>query len=184
MIEGTLINLRATEMDDLARNHAWVNDPEVTRYLGRRYGMSLLAEEAWMREHAAVPMTFDRTFFAIVTKDGGHIGNTNFFDVSAENRSAELGIMIGDRACWSRGYGTDALLTLLRFGFDEMNLNRVELNVFATNEHAIRCYERCGFVTEGRKREEMYRHGTYHDVLIMSVLRGEYYARHGATEDR
>lgn len=184
MIKGTLVDLRAMEMGDLERNQAWVNDPDVTRYVSLRYAMSLAAEEAWMRERAGKPMALDRAMFAIVTRDGRHIGNTEFFAVVAENRTAEIGIMIGDKACWSRGYGSDALLTLLRFGFDEMNLNRAELNVFAANAHAIRCYERCGFVAEGRKRQEMYRGGQYHDVIIMSVLRDEFYARHGATEDR
>ncbi len=184
MIEGTLVNLRAMEMDDLERNEAWFNDIEVTRYLGRGYGISRAAEEAWMRQRAGRPVAFDNAAFAIVMKDGRHIGNAELFGASVEDRTAEVGITIGDRSCWSQGYGSDALVTLLRFGFDEMNLNRAELNVLAANDHAIRCYERCGFVTEGRKRQEAYRHGAHQDVLIMSVLRDEFYARHGATADR
>lgn len=179
MIEGKLVDLRAMEMGDLERNHAWINDREVTRYISRRYEMSLAAEEAWMREQAGQPMSFGRTFFAIVTKGGRHIGNTNFFNASPEDRSAELGIMIGDKAHWSQGYGTDAMLTLLGFGFGEMNLHRISLNVFAQNARALRCYEKCGFVLEARKRRDFYRNGAYEDLLLMSILRDEWYARDG-----
>jgi RimJ/RimL family protein N-acetyltransferase len=182
MLEGKLINLRAPEMDDLERNHRWINDREVTRFLAARYPMSLLAEETWMRETATRRMSYEHVFFAIETKEGRHIGNTNFFNPSPENRSAEIGIMIGDKEYWSKSYGADALVTLLRFGFDEMNLHRACLNVYAPNERAIACYRKVGFVDEARMRKALYTEGAYHDILWMSVLEDEFYARHGRTE--
>jgi RimJ/RimL family protein N-acetyltransferase len=174
MIEGELVNLRAPEMSDLERNARWVNDREVTRFLAFRYQMSLAAEEAWLRELASKPTSYERVFFAIETKDGMHIGNTNLFDVKPEDRKAKLGIMIGEKSYWSRGCGSDALTTLLRFAFDEMNLNRVELDVFAFNERAIAAYRKCGFIEEGRRRQALYQEGVYHDVLVMGVLREEF----------
>lgn len=174
MIEGKLVNLRAPEMSDLERNARWVNDREVTRFLAFRYQMSLAAEEAWLRDLASKPTSYERAFFAIETKDGAHIGNTNLFDVKPEDRKAKLGIMIGEKNCWSKGYGSDALTTLLRFAFGEMNLNRVELDVFAFNERAIASYRKCGFVEEGRRRQALYKGGRYHDVLVMGALRDEW----------
>jgi RimJ/RimL family protein N-acetyltransferase len=174
MIEGTVVNLRAPEMTDLERNHRWMNDREVTRFLSARYPLSLAAEEEWMRGRAANMMSFADPFFAIETKDGRHIGNTNLFSVEAENRCAELGIMIGEKDCWSKGYGAGALRTLLTFGFGEMNLHRISLNVYAFNERGIACYHKVGFVDEGRGRERIFTEGAYHDVLWMSVLRGEW----------
>ena len=173
MIEGKIVNLRAPEMGDLERNTRWINDREVTRYLGRRYEMSLAAEEAWLRDVTANPMSYERPYFAIETKEGEHIGNTGLFDVKPEDRKAKLGIMIGEKAYWSNGYGSDALRTLLAFAFDEMNLNRVELDVFAFNERAIAAYRKCGFIEEGRRRQALYRQGAYHDVIVMGVLRAE-----------
>src|SRR5437867_3017697 len=114
MIEGKLVNLRAPEMDDLERNHRWINDRHVTRFLVLRYQIALAAEEAWLREQAGKMLSFEHVFFAIETKDGRHIGNTNLFNASPENRAPELGIMIGEKDCWGQGYGTDALRTLLR----------------------------------------------------------------------
>lgn len=177
MLEGKLVRLRPPDMGDLQRNFGWINDAEVTRFLQLRYGMSLAAEEAWMRERASKPMSYDNVFFAIEALDGQHIGNINFFKVSPENRSAEMGVMIGEKACWSKGFGADAIETLMRFGFDEMNLNRIDLNVYAENERAIACYRKCGFVEEGRRRQARYQEGHYQDVVWMSVLRDEWLAR-------
>jgi RimJ/RimL family protein N-acetyltransferase len=174
MIEGKLVNLRAPEMNDLERNTRWVNDREVTRFLAFRYQMSMAAEEAWLRDLASKPTSYERVFFAIQTKDGVHIGNTNLFEIKAEDRKAKLGIMIGEKECWSKGYGSDALMTLLRFAFEEMNLNRVELDVFDFNARAIASYRRCGFVEEGRRRQALFKGGKYHDVVVMGVLRDEW----------
>jgi RimJ/RimL family protein N-acetyltransferase len=182
MIEGRLINLRPREMSDLERMHRWINDREVTRYLGARYQMSLLAEENWLKEHISKPLAYDRVAFCIETKDGATIGSIDFHAMSPEERKARLGVMIGEKEYWSKGYGTDAMLTFLRFGFDEMNLNRIDLTVFDGNERAKACYRKCGFVEEGRLRQDRYSRGAYSDTLIMGILRDEFYALHGGTE--
>lgn len=177
MIEGTLVNLRAQDMDDLERNYRWINDREVMRFLTSRYQYSLMAEEAWMRDRTSERPSYDNAAFAIVTKDGRHIGNTGLHHGSPEDRSCDLGIMIGEKDCWGRGYGTDALRTLVRFAFDDMNMNRVELDVYAFNERAIRSYEKVGFVREVCKRQDIYRYGEYIDVITMSVVRSEWEAK-------
>ncbi len=177
MLEGTLVNLRAPELSDLERDFTWINDGEVTRFLNARYPMSLAAEEAWLRELVTKTMSHEHVTFAIETKDGRHIGNTDLMDVSAENRCATLGIMIGDKAYWSKGYGTDAIRTLSRFGFEEMNLHRIQLTVDARNVRAQACYRKCGFVEETRLRQHRYAQGAFHDTLWMGVLREEWEAR-------
>ena len=100
---------------------------------------------------------------------------------SPSTRKASLGIMIGDKTCWDRGYGTDAILTILRFAFDEMNLHRVWLQVHDDNARAIACYKKCGFVEEGRLRHDRYRHGTYHDTIEMGILDHEYRTLYSAS---
>jgi RimJ/RimL family protein N-acetyltransferase len=183
MIEGSKVNLRALELRDIDRRLAWVNDPEVARFLLRRYPMAYPAEESSLRARAAKMGAYDHVLFAIETKDGTYIGNTWLHEASPENRSTELGIMIGDKTRWGQGYGGDAICTLLRFAFDEMNLNRVALQVADFNERGIACYRRCGFVHEARLRQDAYFDGAYHDVLQMSILRDEFYALHGATQE-
>jgi RimJ/RimL family protein N-acetyltransferase len=85
-----------------------------------------------------------------------------------------VGIFIGDKSVWDQGYGTDVMRLLLKHGFETLNLNRIYLKVYATNLRAIRCYEKVGYVPEGRLREASYKHGQYVDFILMSVLRSEY----------
>ena len=178
MLEGKLVRLRAVEMGDLDRDFAWVNDREVTRFISMRYPISRAEEERWIRDRP--PNDFSNgPFFAIETKDGVHIGNTNLMQANPEDRKAALGIMIGDKEYGSNGFGTDAVVTLLRFGFGEMNLNRIWLHVFEYNERAQACYRKCGFVEEGRLRQHYYSMGRYWDVIVMAILRDEFAKLHG-----
>lgn len=178
MIEGKLVNLRPHEMTDLDRNHRWINDPEVTRHLSMRYPISLAAEEEWMREGTRAPGSYAHVSFAMETKAGQHIGNISFHEVHPEDRRARFGIMIGEKDHWSKGYGTDAIVTFLRFAFDEMNLHRVDLTVDEDNGRARACYRTCGFIEE--LRQARYTRGAYRDQLVMGILRDEFYALHGA----
>jgi RimJ/RimL family protein N-acetyltransferase len=117
---------------------------------------------------------------AIETQEGVHIGNCGLHRGRPEDRHAELGIMIGDKDYQSNGYGTDAVMTLVRFAFEQMNLNKVSLGVFEFNERARAVYRKCGFVEEGRAREEYFQDGRYWDIVRMGVLRREFEALHGA----
>lgn len=179
MIEGKLVNLRAPELGDLERAWRWVNDREVTRHLAMRYLMSMKAEEAWLRDRLSQQRTFGEVFFAIETKEGAHIGSVGLHNARPESRKGRLGISIGEKSYWSKGYGTDATLTLLRFAFDQMNLNRVDLTVDDDNHRAIAAYRKCGFVEEARLRQMRYVRGAYHDQFVMGILRDEFYALHG-----
>ena len=176
MLEGRLVRLRALERSDVERAYTWVNDREVTQYLLLRFPMSRGQEEKYLAEAAEQGNCYADVRLAIETKDGVHIGMCGLHHASPEDRHASLGIMVGDKSYWSNGYGSDAVMTLLRFAFDQMNLNKVELGVFEFNERAIACYRKCGFVEEGRRREHYFQDGRYWDITDMSVLRREYEA--------
>lgn len=182
MLEGKSVVLRALEPADLERAYKWMNDPEVRRYVAMRYPVARVDEQAWLRDRP--PNSFaGGVRLAIDTKEGVHIGNLDLREVRPEDRSASLGIVIGEKEYWSNGHGTDALTTLLRFAFYEMNLHRVSLHTFEFNERGQACYRKCGFVEEGRLREHYYAEGRYWDCLVMAVLREEFEALHGvATE--
>lgn len=177
MLEGTLVNLRAHEVADADAIFRWINDREVARFLKARYPQSRAFEEGWMAERASMQLSLSRVSFAIETKDGTHIGNIGLHGGSAEDRSASLGMMIGEKDYHSKGYGSDALMTLLRFAFEEMNLNRVSLDVYEFNAPGLAAYRKCGFTEEGRRRRAMYQGGAYHDVVAMAILRHEWAAR-------
>ncbi|MCE5216235.1 GNAT family N-acetyltransferase [bacterium] len=171
MLKGDKVILRAIERQDAERLHKWMNDPEVIRFMGMRFPISLLAEENWVaQEHD--PKKELR--LAIDTLEGRHIGSCGLGHIDPYTHSAELGVCIGDKEYWSQGYGTDALVTLCAFGFTQMNLHRISLRVFAENTRGIRCYEKVGFQHEGTLREDVYKNGRYHNLLVMGILVHEF----------
>ena len=177
MLTGKLTRLRALDPADLDRYVSWLNDPEVTQYLGGVLPLiSRLAESDWLERHARKEPAFGDVTLAIETLEGRHIGSVALHDPQPRDRHCSLGIMIGDKDCWNRGFGTDAIQTLLRLAFDEMNLNRVWLTVDEENARGVACYRKCGFVEEARLRQDRFSGGRYHDTLVMGVLASEFRA--------
>lgn len=175
---GKRIRLRAVEREDVQKFHEWVNDPEVTRGLALYLPMSMQDEQNWFE--GLSKRDPNQRPFAIEMRKGRAwklIGNCGVFDIELIHRSAELGIMIGDKDEWSKGYGSEAMTLLLRHCFETLNLNRAFLRVYEDNVRAVRSYEKAGFVLEGRLREAVYKHGKYENVLFMSVLRSEWTSR-------
>lgn len=178
IIYGKRLRLRAVERGDVPKFHEWVNDPEVTRGLSMYIPFSLTDEENWFESLAKRDMR--EKPLAIEMRKGKSwrlIGNCGTFGIDDVNRSAELGIMIGEKSEWNKGYGAEAMTLLLMHGFETLNLNRIFLRVYTENVRAVRSYEKAGFVLEGRMREAVYKHGRYDDILLMSVLRSEWMAR-------
>jgi diamine N-acetyltransferase len=178
MILGERIRLRAAEREDIPRFVRWLNDPEVTEGLLFYSVMSLAEEENWFENMLRRPKD-EHVFVIEICQDQvwTPIGNCNFNNIDWRVRSAELGIFIGEKQLWNQGYGTETMRVLVRYGMQMLNLNRIMLEVYATNLRAIRAYEKAGFVLEGRKRQGMYKNGKYIDVLLMSVLRSEWQER-------
>ena len=175
MIYGDRIRLTAIERADLPLFVEWLNDPEVRHGLQLYLPMSMASEEIWFEN--MLKRDSDTQPLSIEAREGDgwvKIGNLSFFDINPRIHSAEVGIMIGNKKYWNKGYGTEAMTLLLKHGFETLNLNRIMLVVYADNPRAIRCYEKVGFVFEGEMREARYSDGAYHNVLIMSVLRSEW----------
>jgi RimJ/RimL family protein N-acetyltransferase len=188
MLRGETTNLRAIERADLERNLRWVNDREVTEHLLLRYPMSEEAERAWIERVSSRPGSYTEGFnFAIEVAvgefAGEHIGNCGLEPAHPLDRSAELGIMLGAKEHWGRGYGFDSLRTLLTFGFRGLNLRRIWLRVDADHPRAITLYERLGFMGEGLLRSADWRRGHPVDVLVMGILRADFDVRYGAFEE-
>lgn len=174
MLEGRLVRLRRPELTDAERYYRWINDQDVVgNLIALRYPISLSEEERFLQELPAMSFSAGG-LLSIETKDGVHIGSTGFYDVRSEDRKAGLAITIGEKEYWSQGYGGDAVVTLLRFGFHEMGLNRVWLTTVEYNERAMACYKRCGFREEARMRNDVYRHGRYWDFVQMAILHQEF----------
>lgn len=176
MLVGERVTLRGTRREDLPRIWAFNNDLEVELAGGGDPPMpqSLQRLEADFDRQAAEGGR-DGAWFAIEI-DGECVGQCGLFDFNETARTAQLGIAIGDKAYWGRGYGREAVTLLVEYAFRYRNFRRVWLWVHADNERAIRAYRACGFVEEGRLREHMYSNGRYVDVVHMGVLRSEWHS--------
>jgi RimJ/RimL family protein N-acetyltransferase len=170
---GDKIYLRPLEVTDAATIVPWFNDPEVTRFLLSHRPMSLHAEEEFLRRMAA---NENDVVPGIVVKETDQLVGTVGLHPEYRCREARFGIVLGDKASWGRGYGTEATRLMVRYAFDTLNLNRVWLHVYEYNPRGLRVYEKIGFRTEGRLRQATYRDGRYWDVIAMGLLRAEWEA--------
>jgi RimJ/RimL family protein N-acetyltransferase len=153
----------------------WLNDPEVLAGLSLYLPLSMGEEEQWFQDMLKAPGSEHP--LVIETREGDEwvpVGTCGFHQIEWKNRSGELGIFIGEKRCWNKGYGTEVMKLLLQHGFNTLNLHRIFLRVFSNNPRAVRSYEKAGFVHEGCMRQAEYRDGQYVDVLLMSVLRPEW----------
>lgn len=173
--QGTLVRL--TPIDP--GNHApassrWARQSDYWR-LGaseppRLY--SAKATQAWLEKLLEGDAKFT---FTIHTLDVDRlIGDIGLDGIDWLHGDTYVGIQIGEKGCWGKGYGTDAMRIILRFAFTELNLRRVSLTVFDYNPRAIRSYEKAGFVHEGRMRQFLQREGRRYDMLFMGILREEW----------
>ena len=173
---GEHVYLRPLEAGDVAGAYAaWLNDYEVTRFLETgSYPSTPGTVATYVEQLTSTP---DNVFLAIVEKGTDlHVGNVKLGPIHRVHRRADMGIMIGDRTRWGRGYGREAVALIVAYGFDRLNLHKIGLGVHADHEEAVRLYESLGFQVEGRLRGHLFRDGGYHDKLVMGVLREEFKA--------
>jgi RimJ/RimL family protein N-acetyltransferase len=174
MIAHGLVFLRPAEREDLPRFVEWLSDLETTRTLALRSPLSLAMEQGWFDR--VVERHGSELWHFVICRlaDGRPVGAIDLHEVDTTNGSAGLGIVIGDPADTGQGYGSDALRALLAFGFGELRLERIWLDVYDFNDRARHVYERVGFVHEGTLRRAMFRDGVFHDVHRMAILREEW----------
>ena len=176
-IRGEHVYLRSAEREDIDLFVRWFADEETTRYLATRAPFSKAMEEKWFESMLADQGKRSYHFVICLLADDRAIGTAGFHHVNQEDGNASFGIVIGEKAEWSKGYGTDALRAICDFGFGQLRLERIELDVYEPNRRAQHSYEKAGFVTEGTLRHSHFSDGRYHDVLRMSLLREEWAAQ-------
>ena len=170
MIAGEHVILRAFEREDAERCYRWMNDPNIVRTLKSRYPIAFQGEIEWI-ESAMLSSSTERHFAIERRDDRSHIGNASIHDIDWVSRTGWFGLFIGEPAAWNRGFGTDAIHTLVRFAFEEMSLRKLRIHVFDYNEKAKHVLLAQGFVEEGKLRRDFYREGVFHDIVILSTFR-------------
>jgi RimJ/RimL family protein N-acetyltransferase len=169
---GPTVYLRPLEPDDARTIVPWFNDPDVLRFLQRYRPMTHNEEIEFL--HRLSESQTDLALGIVPRAEERLVGVTGLHLVDLRNRHAAFGICIGDKAAWSKGYGSEATRLVVRHAFDTMNLNRVWLHVYEYNPRAARVYQKVGFRQEGRLRQDTFRDGRYWDTVVMGVLREEW----------
>jgi RimJ/RimL family protein N-acetyltransferase len=182
IFHGRLVRLKMDNPEVLAKAFSrWGRDSEYHRLLdgdpGQLFSVKII--QSWIEKD----ITEDKGqnfFFAIHTLERDQlIGFVSLFGIDWNHGNALVGIGLGEREYWGKGYGTDAMRTILKYAFTELNLHRVTLWVFEYNPRAIRSYEKAGFIHEGQVRQELLKDGRRWDVFEMGVLREEWVQREG-----
>ena len=172
-IAGEKIDLciRRTDEEAFEKYLKWMNDASINHWIGRfNQVVQINDERAWIEKEEN-----GRAFFNIVNKETRElVGNCDIIPV-AGTRNASIGICIGEESGRDKGFGTEAVKLLIKFGFENLGCHRIYLHVKADNDRAIKCYQNAGFVKCGIMHEVDYYQGKYHDALEMEILEQSYF---------
>jgi len=176
MLRGEHVWLRPVEPADFVEDSQFAGDSEVGHFLGAKSPMSRAAAERMAGEILTQVGQTSFPYAICLLGEQRSIGTIFLRGVDKVSGSGVVGIFIGDRRYLGKGYGTDALNALLDFGFGEVRLERIELEVFDYNLRAIRSYQKAGFQTDATLRRSRFHRGEHHDVHLMSILRDDWLA--------
>jgi RimJ/RimL family protein N-acetyltransferase len=170
-LEGKRIYLREVRPSDVnERYYRWMNDPEVTRYLESRF-----FPNATEKLHDYVVGKLgdrDNVFLAIVLKEGDrYIGNIKLGPIQWIHRLADIGLLIGEKDCWGKGYATEAIQLVSDYAFNVLNLHKLNAGCYGPNEGSARAFQKAGFVVEGVRKEQFYANGSYVDDILLGLVR-------------
>jgi len=182
ILKGDFVRLGSVDPDEFGKAFSrWHRDSEFMRFLDS--SPSLLQSQKGMQKSLAEDLEKqknDRHWFTIRALDDDKLlGDIDLSIYNWTGRDAFVGLGIGERDFWGKGYGTDVMKVILRYAFTEINLQRVSLTVFEYNPRAVRSYEKTGFRHEGRFRQFLNREGRRWDMLFMGILRHEWMEQNG-----
>jgi RimJ/RimL family protein N-acetyltransferase len=182
LLRGERIRLSALTKDDVPTITRWYDNAEFARLYESTPAAPRppASVEEWVSNLGKTGEAF--SFGIRLLEDDRLIGMLELDEIEWAHGSGGLSLAIGEPEYWGKGYGSEALALALRFAFDELNLHRVELTVFAYNQRAIAMYEKLGFVREGVFRERIHRDGQRHDMYLYGLLRHEWETRNNAGE--
>lgn len=170
---GNSVYLHPVEVSDAPLIQIWHNDPELRKLAGAPRLVSTLTDEEEDIKNAS--KSEDEVYLMIVKKeDDKPVGFIRLSGLSSFERIVWLRISIGNKASWGKGYGSDAMKCVLEWLFYEMNIHRVELETYSTNERALKFNERIGFKREGVRRQAHFADGKYYDIVCFGLLKEEF----------
>lgn len=174
-ILGNIVTLRAIEPDDLRLIHKWSNDSEVEQLLGGwHFPSSYTIMEDWFQRIKSNELN---QRYAIITNECGLIGTANLVEINWKDRNAFHGMMIGEKNIRGKGFGTDTVMTIMRYAFEELGLERLDGSMIEYNEPSIKLYcNKCGWKVDGRKKNAYWRKNRFWDKILVGINREDYIA--------
>ena len=176
-LRGERLYLRPIELADLEVCQRWINDPESRASLAGFKPFTEAAEREFIEKRANT----DTAITCVIVLNDSHrpIGSCGLMNIRWKDRLGEFGIVIGEPEYRSKGYGTEATRLVLKYAFEELNLNRVHLCVYDFNQAGVRSYEKAGFTREGVQRAHSFKAGRYVDHILYGILAREYFEQRG-----
>lgn len=172
-IEGSDIYLRLAQESDLDDYFTFIQDPEMNRLTGSQKDFTREEIAGWIRKIGVLQS--DRVDFMIILKRTNELlGEVVLNEIDSINRSANIRIGIQGNQHRGKGYGTEAMIHMLRYAFNTLHLHRVHLGVYTFNPRAIHVYEKIGFKREGLMRDALYLDEKFHDMISMAMLEDEF----------
>jgi RimJ/RimL family protein N-acetyltransferase len=168
-IEGERLFLRTLDESDCTQCYvAWLNDPQIVRFLEIRHRPQTLE---MIREFvAAINAKDDEHLFGIFLRFGNrHIGNIKIGPIHPQHRVGDVSLWIGDRSCWARGYATEAIVTVSRYAFDALGVRKLAANMYELNQASYRAFIKAGYRDEGRRRAHYEFEGRRSDILVTGL---------------
>ena len=172
-IEGKKVYLSPMCIDDAEKFAKWMNDFQVTDKINASQNLVTVENEReWLEKNSGI----SNYQFAIVKQENDElIGNCSLHNLDFINQIGTVGIFIGEKENWGKGYGSETLELLIDYGFNHLNLNNIKLSVYSFNENAISCYKKVGFKEIGKRREAYFKNNKRYDEIYMDILRSEFY---------
>jgi RimJ/RimL family protein N-acetyltransferase len=178
---GDLVALGPLRRESLPLFLRWINDFEVTRTLALALRtVTWESELAWFEQASGPPPGRSSAppasvrFMVYEKATLRPVGNTELFNIDHEHRRAEFGIMLGEKDCWGKGYGTETARLMLDYGFTALGLHNIMLSAYSFNERGLRAYRRAGFREIGRRREAQWLGGRAFDIVYMDCVATEF----------
>lgn len=166
-IEGEHIFLREVRREDVNENYyKWMNDNEITRYTESRfYPYSMEQLQAFV---TSLDGKRNDVFLAIIEKDSNrHVGNIKLGGIDWIHRQANIGVIIGEKSCWGKGYASEAIALLSKYAFKKLNLHKVWAGCYSNNLGSIKAFQKAGFIEEAVQRKHCFYEGEYIDVVLL-----------------
>jgi [ribosomal protein S5]-alanine N-acetyltransferase len=171
---GKRIYVKILAPEDVTEAYVeWMNDPEINQYLESRFRIQTMNSVcSFVNEMNNSPI--DALFGMFLNDSHEHIGNIKIGNINTFHRRAEVGLVIGNRTMWGKGYGAEAIALVTKYGFEELNLNKLTAGMYVENMGSYKAFIKCNWRHVATLKEHCFSHGKYSDEFFVEICRSEY----------